>query len=100
MLVVYPLLPENTFPLLQFQSLLHTWYLLSAFSCFTLLIFLLYQKPKNIFLHNTHILSCYLEIYLAFLFQYLIQELLDFRFLLPVGRYLYFETSYKRYVHL
>src|SRR4051812_7623477 len=44
---------------------------------FTLLIVLLYQKLKNTFLHNTRILSCYLELYLSFLFYYLFQEFLQ-----------------------
>ena len=35
---------------------------------FTLLL-LLYLKPQNTLLHNTRILSCYLELYLAILFS-------------------------------
>ena len=60
-----------------------TYFLYSSLLYFTYCS--LNQKPKNISFTQYAFLSCYLEHYLVLLFQYLIQELLDFSLLLPVG---------------
>ena len=85
MLVVDPLLPENVFFPLQFQSSF-TYAILIFCIQFTLFYLLFTQsKTQKYLFYKTRILSCYLERYLALLFQYLIQELLDFRHPAPCG---------------
>ena len=85
MLVVDPLLPENVFFPLQFQSSF-TYAILIFYIQFTLFYLLFtYSKTQKYLFHKTRILSCYSERYLALLFQYLIQELLDFRHPAPCG---------------
>ena len=67
MLEVYPLIPENSFPYCSSNlSYIRDTYFLYSVTLLYLLL-LLYQQPKNTFLHNTRILSCHLELYLAFL---------------------------------
>ena len=85
MLVVNPLLPENAFLPLQLQSSF-TYAILIFCIQFTLfyLLFTQSKTQKHLF-YKIRILSCYLEHYLVLLFQNLIQELLDFGLLLPVG---------------
>ena len=60
-----------------------TYFLYSSLLYFTYCS--LNQKPKNISFTQYAFLSCYLEHYLVLLFQYLIQELLDFSLPAPCG---------------
>ena len=101
MLVVDPLLPENAFFPLQFQSSF-TYAILIFCIQFTLfyLLFTSLKNPKTSLLHNTH-----LNVLLRTLFSITFIEFNSRVIRLHAScsmwdRYLYFETSYKRSVQL
>ena len=101
MLMVDPLLPESAFFPLQFQNSF-TYAILIFCIQFTLLYFIVHfiKNPKTSLLQNTHFILL-LGTLFSITFSVFNSRVIRLQSSCSLwDRYLYFETSYKRSVHL
>lgn len=100
MLEVDPLLPENAFSHCSSKALLQTRYLFSVFSLLYITYCSLFENPKISLSQNSHFILL-LRTLFSITFSVFSSRVNRLQASCSLwDRYLYFETSYKRSVHL